>query len=79
MIFGYARVSTKEQNHDAQCDELMARDKTSLDLFWLKDKSLTDLDNLHDPDKLAKEIIENLETGLKCFRKVSAFRKYLDL
>jgi type I restriction enzyme M protein len=50
--------------------ELVARDKTSLDIFWLKDKSLTDLDNLPEPDDLAEEIIENLEAGLSSFRKV---------
>ena len=53
-------------------DELMARDKTSLDIFWLKDKSLTDLDNLPEPDDLAEEIIENLEAGLNSFREVLA-------
>ena len=53
-------------------DELTARDKTSLDLFWLKDKSLTDLDNLPEPDELAEEIIENLEAGLASFRAVLA-------
>jgi len=52
--------------------ELIARDKTSLDIFWLKDKSLTDLDNLPDPDQLAEEIIENLEAGLNSFREVLA-------
>ena len=52
--------------------ELIARDKTSLDLFWLKDKSLTDLDNLPEPDDLAEEIIENLEAGLDSFRQVLA-------
>ncbi len=51
-------------------EELTARDKTSLDVFWLKDKSLTDLDNLPEPDELAEEIIENLEAGLDSFRKV---------
>ena len=51
-------------------DELIARDKTSLDVFWLRDKSLTDLDNLPEPDELAEEIIENLEAGLKSFRQV---------
>lgn len=50
--------------------ELTARDKTSLDVFWLKDKSLTDLDNLPEPDVLAEEIIENLEAGLNSFRSV---------
>lgn len=53
-------------------EELIARDKTSLDIFWLKDKSLTDLDNLPEPDDLAEEIIENLEAGLNSFREVLA-------
>jgi len=53
-------------------EELTARDKTSLDVFWLKDKSLTDLDNLPDPETLAEEIIENLEAGLVSFRAVLA-------
>ena len=50
--------------------ELRARDKTSLDIFWLKDNSLTDTDNLPEPDILATEIIENLESGLNSFREV---------
>ena len=51
-------------------EELIARDKTSLDIFWIKDKSLTDLDNLPDPDVLAEEIIENLESGLDSFKQI---------
>ena len=49
-------------------EELIACDKTSLDVFWLKDKSLTDLDNLPEPDDLAEDIIENLEAGLNSFK-----------
>ena len=49
---------------------MIARDKTSLDIFWLKDKSLADLDNLPEPDVLAEEIIENMEAGLNSFREV---------
>ena len=41
-------------------------------MFWLKDKSLTDLDNLPELDELAEEIIENLEAGLDSFRQVLA-------
>jgi len=52
-------------------DEIMSRDKTSLDIFWLKDKSLTDLDNLPDPDDLVEDIIENLESGLESLREIS--------
>ena len=51
-------------------DELKARDKTSLDVFWLRDKSLIDLDNLPEPDQLARGNIENLEAGLNSFREV---------
>lgn len=53
-------------------DEIIARDKTNLDIFWLKDKSLTDLDNLPDPDILANEIIENIESGLSSFKEIMA-------
>jgi type I restriction enzyme M protein len=49
-------------------DEIIQRDKTSLDIFWLKDKSLTDLDNLPEPEELAEDIIESIEAGLESFR-----------
>ena len=49
-------------------DEIMGRDKTSLDIFWLRDKSLADLDNLPDPDVLANDIIENLEAAVESFK-----------
>ena len=53
-------------------DEIVSRDKTNLDITWLKDKSLTDLDSLPDPDVLAGDIIENLEAGLESFREIMA-------
>jgi type I restriction enzyme M protein len=53
-------------------DDIIARDKTSLDITWLKDKSLADLDNLPNPDELALEIIENLEAGLESFKSIIA-------
>jgi type I restriction enzyme M protein len=51
-------------------EEIVARNKTSLDITWLKDKSLADLDNLPDPDVLALDILENLEAGLENFRSI---------
>ncbi|MCK4487240.1 MAG: SAM-dependent DNA methyltransferase [Desulfobacterales bacterium] len=51
-------------------EEIMARDKTSLDIFWIRDESLADLDNLPDPDVLAEEIIENLEAGVESFKQI---------
>ncbi len=51
-------------------DELMQRDKVSLDIFWLKDDSLEDLENLPTPDLLAKGIVENLESALEQFASI---------
>lgn len=51
-------------------DDILRRDKTSLDIFWIKDKSLADLDNLPDPDVLADDIIENLQSALESFQEL---------
>ncbi|MEW5835559.1 MAG: class I SAM-dependent DNA methyltransferase [Pseudomonadota bacterium] len=51
---------------------LVARDKASLDIFWLKDDSLDNLDNLPPPDVLAQEIVDHLEAALASFREVAA-------
>ena len=56
-------------------NEIIDRDKTSLDITWLKDKSLVDLDNLPNPDVLALDIVENLEAGLESFRAIIASLK----
>lgn len=45
-------------------NELIKRDKTSLDIFWLKDESLEDTKNLPPPDVIAEEIKDNLESAL---------------
>lgn len=57
-------------------DEIMNRDKTSLDIFWIKDKSLADLDNLPSPDILADDIIENLQSALESFQELKSQLKY---
>lgn len=56
-------------------DEIMKRDKLSLDIFWIKDKSLADLDNLPPDDELADEIIENLQSALESFKELKAVLK----
>ena len=52
-------------------DELIARNKASLDIFWLKDDSLADSDNLPSPDVIAQEIVEDLKTALEQFRLIA--------
>jgi len=51
-------------------EEIAARDKANLDLFWLKDESLEDTENLPPPASLAAEIVESLEAALEEFRAV---------
>lgn len=56
-------------------DNILKRDKLSLDIFWIKDKSLADLDNLPPVDELADEIIENLQSALESFKELKAALK----
>ena len=51
-------------------DEIIIRDKTNLDITWIKDESLADLDNLPEPDVLAQEIVDNLKDALSLFEKI---------
>jgi type I restriction enzyme M protein len=51
-------------------NEIMQRDKVSLDISWLKDDSLEDSANLPDPDIIAKEIAENLVNALEQFTSI---------
>ena len=66
-----------EENPDGRwrkfcVEDVLKRDKKSLDIFWIKDKSLADLDNLPDPDVLADDIIENLQSALQSFNELKA-------
>lgn len=46
-------------------EDIIARDKASLDIFWLKDDSLADSDNLPSPEVIAQEIVEGLQAALE--------------
>jgi type I restriction enzyme M protein len=52
-------------------EELIARDKASLDIFWLKDESLADSDNLPAPEAIAQEIVEDLQAALEQFKLIA--------
>ena len=53
-------------------EELVSRDKANLDIAWLKDDSLEDIDNLPAPEVIAQEIIEDLRAALAEFQWVAA-------
>jgi type I restriction enzyme M protein len=53
-------------------EELVGRDKTrNLDITWLRDESLEDLDKLPAPQILAREIVEDLTAALAEFEAVA--------
>ena len=58
----------KSFTHDA----LIARDKVNLDITWLRDESLEDIDNLPAPEVIAREIVEDLTAALAEFEAVAA-------
>ena len=45
--------------------------KAARDIFWLRDESLEEADNLSDPDVLAQEIVEDLENALEQSREIA--------
>ena len=53
-------------------DEVVVRDKCSLDIFWLKDESLEDSENLPAPEVIAQEMIEDLEAALEQLKLIAA-------
>ena len=53
-------------------DELVSRDKASLDIFWLRDESLEDTGNLPAPELIAAEIVEDLQAALDQFAAIAA-------
>ncbi len=51
--------------------DLIARDKASLDIFWLRDESLEDSDNLPEPGVICRDIIADLENALEQLRLIA--------
>ena len=52
-------------------EEILKRDKTNLDIFWINDESLDDLDKLPDPNIIANELVDDLEDALEQLREIS--------
>jgi type I restriction enzyme M protein len=52
-------------------DELVKRDKASLNIFWLQDETLEDSENLPPPDVIAAEIVEDLQAALDQFAEIA--------
>jgi len=60
-----------ERFHSFSYEELLKRDKLSLDLFWLRDESLESTDNLPPPAVIAASIVEDLQNALEQFMAIA--------
>ncbi len=60
-----------DRYHVFSYEDLIKRDKVSLDIFWLKDDSLEDSADLPDPDVIAAEIAEDLQAALDQFAQIA--------
>ena len=60
----------KPEERARQMDEVLKRDKLSLDLFWLRDDSLEGADTLPPPEMLAASIVEDLQVALEQFTAI---------
>jgi len=65
----YERVET-ERFRAFTYEELVRREHANLDIFWLKEDSLEDADDLPTPDVLVAEITENLGAALAQFQSI---------
>ncbi len=60
-------------------DELVARDKASLDIFWLTDESLEAAGNLPAPEVIAAAIVEDLQAALDQFAAIASSLAGIDI
>ena len=72
----HRKPTWSEENPDGRWrafdyEEIINRDKASLDIFWLKDESLEESDNLPEPDVIAREIVEDLESALEQIKEIA--------
>jgi type I restriction enzyme M protein len=68
------RHDRSESEHFKAFDyvDLLKRDRASLDIFWLRDESLEDSENLPAPELIAAEIVEDLQAALDEFAAIAA-------
>jgi type I restriction enzyme M protein len=52
------------------CREEIAKREDNLDIFWLKEESLEDSDELPEPDILVADAVEKLETAVDELQEV---------
>jgi len=71
FVDAYGAREESERFRRFSYEELLARDKVSLDITWLRDESLEDLENLPPPEVIAQEIVEDLEAALTEFSAIA--------
>lgn len=68
--YTYNEINLKGRFRRYSYEELVTKEKTSLDMTWLRDDNFIDLDSLPEPDILAQEVIDSLESAIASFKEV---------
>lgn len=63
----FAKRVESERFRAFSVEEILARDKANLDIFWLKDESLGEVESLPTPRKIATQIKEDLQSAIREF------------
>lgn len=63
----FARRVESERFRAFSVEEILARDKANLDIFWLKDESLGEVESLPTPREIATAIKEDLQSAIREF------------
>lgn len=63
----FARRVESERFRAFSVEEILARDKANLDIFWLKDESLGKVESLPSPREIATAIKEDLQSAIREF------------
>jgi type I restriction enzyme M protein len=76
FVSAYKTEARQEREESARFkrfsyEELLQRDKVGLDITWLRDESLEDVDKLPPPEVIAQEIVEDLEAALSEFAQIA--------
>lgn len=69
----FNNFSKRKESERFKCftvEEILARDKTNLDIFWIKDENLSDIENLPSPKEITNKIKKNFNFALKELDKI---------
>lgn len=67
----YSEADTEGRWRRYTYEQIMQRERATLDLSWIQDNSLEETSTLRDPDTIAEEIIDDLQAAIEQFAAIA--------